>query len=69
MARAAFAVPDGAQPGDVVPLPWLGVCLGHVKLPVGTFGGQWLTGTCTVCTVRYRACWAIQGVTLTVFCH
>eukprot|EP01045_Picozoa_sp_COSAG04_P044152 COSAG04_NODE_14833_length_553_cov_1.136564_2_plen_22_part_01 len=22
MARAAFVVPDGAQPGDVVPVPW-----------------------------------------------
>ena len=47
MARApfTFVVPDGAQPGDVVPVPWLGVCLGHVKLPAGTFGGQQLNGT------------------------
>ena len=56
MARAAFAfvVPDGAQPGDVIQVPQLGICL-EVQLPEGTFGGQRLTRTYS--KKDYGECW------------
>ena len=53
MARAAFAfvVPDGAQPGDVIQVPVLGI-LGRVKLPEAHGADHAHGGKCP-CGLKY----------------